>query len=380
MKINIIALIVIIFFLLTLPQVASTEHRIALVIGNGAYSSDPLSDPPNDAKLMANILRSIDFEVLEYKDLNQQRMKEQIRNFGKRLKARKDSVGVFYYSGHGMQVEGKNYMIPVGVPIEDESDIEINGVGILEVLTRMRFAGNNMNFMFLDACRDNPFEKSFKSAAKGLSRIDAPKGTLIAYAAQPNKVARQGPGEYSYFTEALAQEIVKPGISVRDMLLNVRKIVHDRTAEQQVPVVEDQMLAKFYFNPKKEGQVREIDRDGHLIAYNNGVVKDTLTGLEWVAGPDRRTSWEEARTWAQELAVDGGGWRMPTIEELRTLHQWGAGTRNMSPLLKTTGYEVWSKKTRDSSAWYFDFNYGNEYLHALRYKSNKRGFAVRYHK
>ena len=100
---------------------------------------------------------------------------------------------------------------------------EIFGVNINDVLTRMRFAGNYMNFVFLDACRDNPFEKSFKSPTKGLGRMDSPKGTLIAYAAQPNKVARQGPGKYSYFTEALAREMAKPEISATDIRSRIRK-------------------------------------------------------------------------------------------------------------------------------------------------------------
>ena len=97
-------------------------------------------------------------------------MKILIRDFGKRIKSNKDSIGLFYYSGHGMRVRGHNYMIPIGVNIEDESDVEIYGVNINDVLTRMRFAENYINFVFLDACRDNPFEKSFKSAAKGLGR------------------------------------------------------------------------------------------------------------------------------------------------------------------------------------------------------------------
>ena len=242
-----VALLVLFFVLFLFCLEATAESRIALVIGNGAYGADPLSDPPNDAQLIYETLGSLDFEVMRYINLNQQDMKKVIREFGKRIKNQKDSVGLFYYSGHGMQVGNVNYMIPVGVTIEDESDVSIYGVGVDEVLARMRFAGNSMNFVVLDACRDNPFEKSYKSPAKGLSRMEAPKGTLIAFAAQPNKVAKQGPGKYSYFTEALAQEIVKPDISARDMLLNVRIAVNNKTAGKQVPVVEDQLLAKFYF-------------------------------------------------------------------------------------------------------------------------------------
>jgi len=119
-------------------------------------------------------------------------------------------------------------------------------------------------------------------------------------------------------------------------------------------------------------------REGTFVAYDNGVVKDTKTGLEWFVGPDRDTTWDEASTWVRKLSVDGGGWRMPTKEELETLYQMGAGTRNMNPLLKTTGWVVWSGDTKDSSAaWLFLFveGYGNwSILNSSHYL---RGFAVR---
>jgi len=108
------------------------------------------------------------------------------------------------------------------------------------------------------------------------------------------------------------------------------------------------------------------------------VVKDTKTSLEWIAGPDRNTTWEEARTWVQELTVDGGGWRMPTREELKTLYQKGAGTSNLTPLFKTTGYKVWSLKTKDSSlAWAVDFFMNDENWVVRDSPYSTRGFAVR---
>ncbi|MBW1753578.1 MAG: DUF1566 domain-containing protein [Deltaproteobacteria bacterium] len=125
--------------------------------------------------------------------------------------------------------------------------------------------------------------------------------------------------------------------------------------------------------------LQEISRDGHYIAYATGVVYDKNTGLEWYAGPDRDTTWNEAKAWVDSLNVAGGGWRMPTSDELKTLYQKGVGTRNMTPLLKTTDCQVWSGKTRDSSAailFYFCYGHAN-----LGYRdfstSGVRGFAVR---
>ena len=118
--------------------------------------------------------------------------------------------------------------------------------------------------------------------------------------------------------------------------------------------------------------------DGRFIADSNGIVRDIETGLEWFAGPDRETTWPEAKAWVESLNVDGGGWRMPTREELKTLYRPGAGTRNMTSLLKTTGWAVWSGETRDSSsAGGFYFHYGNELWGNRSDSNNGRGFAVR---
>ena len=122
-----------------------------------------------------------------------------------------------------------------------------------------------------------------------------------------------------------------------------------------------------------------IDKGRRFIAHNNGVVYDKETGLEWYAGPDRDTTWYKAESWVKNLTVDGGGWRMPTKKELKSLYNKGAGQRNMTPLLKTTGWWVWSGEIKgSSSAWGFYFSYGSEYLYSRdSYYYGERGFAVR---
>ncbi len=232
------------------PYNAVADPRIALVIGNGAYGADPLSDPPNDAQLIDETLRLLNFEVIKSTDVKQKEMKYLIRDFSKRLEENKSSVGLFYYSGHGMQVRGRNYMIPIDAKILEESDVSIWGVGVNEVLSSMYTAQNVMNFIILDACRDNRYEKSFKSARKGLSEMhekDIPKGSLIAFAAEPHKVALQGSGKYSIFTEALSREMVKPDVPVEKVFKNVRIIVDKETKGRQLPVTENRLLGDFYF-------------------------------------------------------------------------------------------------------------------------------------
>jgi hypothetical protein len=126
------------------------------------------------------------------------------------------------------------------------------------------------------------------------------------------------------------------------------------------------------------GTTKVIDQDSRFIAYINGIVKDTKTGLEWFVGPDRNTTWDEAKSWTESLSIDGGGWRMPTVKELRTLFKEGSGTLNMTPLLKATGWWIWSVETKDpSSAWLFSFNLGRDYLFQRSSSFNFRAFAVR---
>jgi len=140
--------------------------------------------------------------------------------------------------------------------------------------------------------------------------------------------------------------------------------------------------------PGKE--IGRIDRDVHeppgkengridrFLEYTDDVVKDTSTGLEWIAGPDRDTTWQEAKSWVENLTVDGGGWRMATPTELETLYQEGVGTHNMTPLLKTTGWGLWSGETKGSSStWFFNLRFGNVLWHSHSYSYRMRAFAVR---
>ena len=174
---------------LTLSNEAWAEKRIALVIGNGAYPNiGELANPSNDARLMADTLRQLGFEVIEKVNVSQKPMKKAIKAFGNRLnRAGKDAIGLFYYAGHGVQVNGENYLIPVNVEIIDEADVDIEAVGMRAILQNMEYAGNDMNIIVMDACRNNPFKRGFRSARRGLARMDASKGTLIAYATAPGR-------------------------------------------------------------------------------------------------------------------------------------------------------------------------------------------------
>lgn len=241
------------FLVLVLACESIAENRVALVIGNGSYAEAPLSNPPNDATLMAQTLRALGFEVAVHINSDQRTIKRAIQDFGRRLEtAGKDTVGLFYYAGHGVQANGVNYLIPIEASIEREADLVIEAVEARWVLAQMDFAGNQLNMVILDACRNNPYRATFRSATRGLVRMEAPKGSLIAYATAPNQVASDGVGANSPYTETLAAIMQRPGLPVLEMFNTVGVQVAARTNGQQQPWVSSSPLpGDFYFVPKQ---------------------------------------------------------------------------------------------------------------------------------
>ena len=225
-------------------SVANTERRIALVIGNSAYKSSPLMNPVNDATDMAAKLRRLGFQVSLGKDWRRKEMRTAIRNFGKEL--RLGGVGLFYYAGHGMQVNGKNYLIPIGTDIGAEYEVQDEAVDAGQVLRSMENAGNTMNMVFLDACRNNPFARSFRSTNKGLAQMDAPSGSLIVYATAPGSVAADGSGRNGIFTKNLLSYLDTPD-EVGQMLRKVRVSVREETGGKQTPWESSSLEGNFYF-------------------------------------------------------------------------------------------------------------------------------------
>ena len=232
--------------------VAAAVPRIALVIGNSDYAEAPLTNPVNDARLVAHTLRGLGFEVDLRLDADQKTMKFAIVDFGERLsRAGKDAVGLFFYAGHGLQVSGENFLIPLEANIIRESHVAIEAVSAGWVLGEMEFAGNAMNFVILDACRNNPLSRGFRSAAQDLARMDAPRGGIVAYSTAPGQVARDGLGVDSPYTTALVREMRAPGVSVEHMFKQVRVAVMADTKDQQVPWESSSLTGDFYFAPSQ---------------------------------------------------------------------------------------------------------------------------------
>jgi len=222
-------------------------QRFALVIGNGNYKFSPLRNPVTDAKDMAQALAGFGFDVICKTDLSQNEMKQAIRAFGETIQ--QGGTGVFYYAGHAVQVDGKNYLIPVGAEISHEHEVEYEAVDVGFLLSQMQEAHNQLNIVILDACRNNPFNRRFRSTNAGLASINAPSGTLIAYATAPGSVASDGDGRNGLYTQELLRAMHEPALKIEDVLKHVRSAVQNLTGGRQVPWESSSLVGDFYFLP-----------------------------------------------------------------------------------------------------------------------------------
>ena len=224
-------------------------QRLALVIGNSAYQMAPLKNPLNDAEDMAVNLKNLGFEVILKKNADQRTMEDTIRYFGKQL--RNGGVGLFYFAGHGMQVNGRNYLIPIDAKIESENDVKYEAVDAGRVLGQMEDAENKINIVILDACRNNPFSRNFRTSERGLARMDAPKGSLIAYATAPGEVAADGSERNGIFTKYLMKHMIEPNLPIELVLKQARIDVARVTGGKQIPWEASSLMGNFYFNLEK---------------------------------------------------------------------------------------------------------------------------------
>ena len=222
-----------------------TRRKNALVIGNAKYSNAPLRNTVNDAKDMKNALERLGFTVIYLENAAQRQMEDGIRQFGSALK--RGGVGLFFFSGHGMQVDGRNYLLPIGSRISTESDIKYEAVDAGRILDQMTEAENGLNIVILDACRNNPFERSFRAATRGLARMDASTGSFVAFATAPGSVASDGRGRNGVFTMHLLRHMRTPGLKIEDVLKKVRNGVIADTGNKQVPWQSSSLTGDFYF-------------------------------------------------------------------------------------------------------------------------------------
>jgi hypothetical protein len=230
---------------------AHADRRVALVVGNSDYLNvPPLANPVNDAGLMVDTLRALGFAIVggaPQLNLDESRFRQVVRDFGAQLRGA--DVGLFYYAGHGVQVRGANYLVPVGANPTKEADVDFQMIDANLVLRQMESAGTKLNFVILDACRNNPFGgRALRATDAGLAQMRAPEGTLISFATQPGNVAADGSDGHSPYTKALTQMMRKPGLDIFHTFNEVGLAVSLATGGSQQPWVSLSPIAgEFYF-------------------------------------------------------------------------------------------------------------------------------------
>jgi uncharacterized caspase-like protein len=257
---------------------SSGASRVALVIGNAKYHDSPLLNPVNDARSLSSALRAAGFEVIELHDQGSAAMRRAIREFGEKLRGK--DAGLFYFAGHGVQVRGRNYLVPVDADIKYEDEIEDQSVETGLVLAKMESAKARVNLVILDACRNNPFARSQRSAQNGLAPMEAPLGTLVAFATSPGQVASDGGAQGNgLYTTYLVREMTRPGLKVEDVFKRVRAAVRVASAGRQIPWENTSLEGDFYFHsmPATETAVTERERARRQEEAVQAAVASALT-------------------------------------------------------------------------------------------------------
>ncbi len=225
---------------------AADPTRVALVIGNGAYKDAPLRNAVNDARSMSARLSGLGFEVITAENADRNTLQKSILEFSSKLEG--ETTGLFYYAGHGIQSRGRNYLLPVDAKVGSERALRFEAVDVQVILEEMTFAGNRMNIVILDACRNNPFERRFRGGSRGLAAIDAARGTLVAYATAPGSVAADGDGANGLYTTELLAALAVPNLKAEEVFKRVRVAVTRRTGGAQVPWESSSLTGDFVFN------------------------------------------------------------------------------------------------------------------------------------
>ncbi|WP_027720464.1 caspase family protein [Maridesulfovibrio zosterae] len=233
--------------LLTATESAA-QSKLALLIGNSAYKNGPLRNPVNDVSAMNTSLKKAGFDIIMIKNADRNQMGRAIDEFGSKLK--NYDVGLFYFSGHGLQVNGRNYLVPLFMKIQGQADVEYEAIDAGKVLAKMEDAGNRMNIVILDACRNNPFKRSFRSARNGLAQMDAPTGSFIAFATAPGDVALDGKGHNSPYVANMLRNMFVKNITIEQFFKRVRRGVMKDTNKKQVPWESSSLVGDFYFGGK----------------------------------------------------------------------------------------------------------------------------------
>jgi uncharacterized caspase-like protein len=267
---------------------AAAEKRVALVVGNSNYSQvGTLANPANDANDIASALKAAGFEVILGIDVDKREFDTKVRNFADILEDA--DAAIFFYAGHGLQVAGRNFLLPVDARVQTERDLDFDAVNLDFILKQMELGrADKTNIVFLDACRDNPFTRNLArsmgtrsaSIGKGLAQVDTGVGTFIAYSTQPGNVALDGTGRNSPFTAALSKRVREPDRNLTSVMIEVRKDVLAATGGKQVPWDHSALTGEFYFQPSavkgERSAARGVGEDPEALQQRMRSLEDAV--------------------------------------------------------------------------------------------------------
>lgn len=290
-----------------------TEQKVALVIGNKNYTHfKTLKNPIYDARDMRDVLKSKGFKVLYLEDANLEDMEKKVNEFENKLKS--GGVGFFYYAGHGLEVKGKNYLIPSPAKISKENEVKYRSLSVDMVIDKMQDSQNRLNIIVLDACRDNPFGDGRSIGGEGLATINNARGMYIAFATSPKKKASDGDGRNGLFTKHLLVNIQKNNLNLDEVFKYTRTSVYKESYKTQLPWTSSSVIGDFYFSlsdsiiiPKPTPKLhKDIVKIGNLMWENQSFTK--------------KYTHSEAKSYCDNLTLGGySDWRMPTRDELNSL-------------------------------------------------------------
>ncbi|MGE3626462.1 MAG: caspase domain-containing protein, partial [Hyphomicrobiales bacterium] len=274
---------------------AGAATKVALIIGNSSYThANELKNPRNDASDLAKALDRLGFKVVPGFDLDKAGMEAKIREFSNELTGAQ--VALFFYAGHGLQVNGQNYLAPIDAKLSSDSDLDFETVPLNLVLRQME-RDTRTNLVFLDACRDNPLARNLArsmgtrstAVGSGLARIETGVGTMIAFATQPGNVALDGTGRNSPFTAALLNNITLPGVDISQMMIGVRRQVIEVTSGKQVPWEHSSLTGQFFFGGPPKGEVARVEPTKPDSEGGGGASRPNEAAQAWATVQETRS-------------------------------------------------------------------------------------------
>jgi uncharacterized caspase-like protein len=335
---------------------ADKPARVALVIGNGQYAVAPLPNPVNDAADMAKALESAGFTVIRRENASLKEMVLALREFGDRLG--RGSTGVFYFAGHGLAVRGRNYLVPVDADIAREDEVAFAALDLGAVMEKLDSARNPVNLVILDACRNNPFGKRFTVAQQGLAQVDAPPGTLIAFATAPGSVAADGGGRNGLYTRHLLEQMARPGVSIEEVFKGTRAAVRKDSAGRQIPWESTSLETQFSFHAPRPEPPRLAAAPSAGTKTGSGKPRAVLVS------PGSPPSYVVGDTWTYRVrnlidnSVRSNTMSVKDIKDSEV--HWNADQRSdlMGNFTRSKRGEVWRVYTPSSQVYAFPMNPG----------------------